>query len=104
MKKQKAKVAPSGAWGRRVDDLIAAAGWSHQQTAHRFGTSAHTVRRVRYGGRPKLKFIRRLRHLEQDHALELEAQKQGLIVSRGRLRYCWVEVPAPARTADRFVG
>jgi hypothetical protein len=79
-------------------------GWPQREWARHFGASAQTVRRVRYGGRAKLIFVRRLRQLEQEHAQELEALATGLIVSRGRMRYSWVEVPEPARPTGRFVG
>ena len=81
----------SGHWGPRVDALIRACGWSQKHLPRQFGCSAQAVRRVRYGGRPKVEFLLRLRVLESLYAPELEALAQGLIATRGRTRYQWVD-------------
>jgi hypothetical protein len=101
---RRAKRKPSGPWGRKVDDLIRAMGWPQRDWVRHFGASVQTVRRVRYGARPKLTFVRRLRQLERDYESELQCLAQGLITTQGRVRYSWVELPEPARPADRFTG
>jgi hypothetical protein len=83
-------------WGVRVDALIRACGWPQKDWRKHFGFSAQTVRRVRYGAPPKLDFVRSLRKLEEAYATELEALAGGLIVTRGRSRYCWIDIPRPA--------
>lgn len=100
-KAKRPKPKPAGLWGTRVDALIRALGWPQSEWCRHFGFSARAVRRVRYGGRPRLAFVLRVRKLEVAYAAELEALAQGLIATRGRLRYCWIELPRPpARPPD----
>lgn len=94
------KKKPAGSWGARVDALIRACGWPQSEWRKHFGCSEQAVRRVRYGGRPKVEFLRRLRNLEGAHAEELEALAEGLIVTRGRVRYCWIEPTQLTRPED----
>ncbi len=87
MKRRRSK--PAGLWGVRVDALIRALGWPQSEWRLHFGFSAGAVRRVRYGGRPRVAFVLRLRKLEATYAAELEALAQGIIQVRGRVRYDW---------------
>ena len=101
LKRRRPKATPAGLWGTRVDALIRAMGWPQTEWRGHFGCSAQAVRRVRYGGRPRVAFIHRLRKLEAAYAQELEALAQGLIATRGRKRYCWIDPPRPpTRPAD----
>ena len=98
----KRRMKPAGFWGPRVDALIRSSGWPQKEWSKHFRCSAHTVRRVRYGSRPNVEFLLVLRKLEQAYAAELEALAQGLIETRGRMRYCWIDAEASSRDLDRF--
>ena len=103
MNRRRTKPQPTGFWGPKVDGLIRACGWTGREAAEKFGCTVQTLRRHRYGrnrGMIRMKFLRRLRALETVHAPELDALAQGLIVTRGRMRYCWVDFPRPTRPAD----
>jgi hypothetical protein len=55
---------------------------------------------VRYGGHPTVRFVLRLRRLEQLFAIELEALAKGLIVARGGVRYDWRDPASFGRPAE----
>ncbi len=102
--KRRPRPKPSGRWGVRVDALIRALGWPQKEWRRNFGFSARAVRRVRYGGQPKVAFVLRVMKLERAYAQELEALAQGLIATRGRLRYCWIDLLRPPTRPQDLQG
>lgn len=92
-------------FGVRVDALIRACGWPQSKWRNHFGVGPGAVRRIRDGGCPKIRFVERLQMLESIYAGNLELFSQGLIVTQGRMRYCWFEFPKTVRPEDlREVG
>jgi hypothetical protein len=75
--------------------LLQATGWGQAELSQRFGLSAKTLRRARFGrGRPpSVEFVLKLRALENLHQAELAALERGHIVVRGRARFEFVDVP-----------
>lgn len=93
--KRRLKLNPSGIFGKRIDRLIRATGWRQSELPRHFGISAKAIRRVRYGrGRASVDMVLALQALESLHRDQLDALDRGLVVIRGRSRYCFVD-PLP---------
>lgn len=100
------KSKDSSIWAERMQRLIWATGESHSEMGKRFGVSGHTISRLLCGQKTRINvtFVRRLQNLEAQFDADLKALKEGLIMVRGRRRYCWIKPePPPVLTeAVRF--
>ena len=91
-------VATLGNYPARIRTVLLAAGWvlidGRDPPRHRWGYSAAAVYRVLNGGRPTVRFVKRLVELERMYAAEIRALADGSIlmqpVSKGRGRMMYV--------------
>jgi len=72
-------------WPSRLHDLMQANAWTQKKAANHFGSKWPTLKRVLEGGRPRMRFVRRLKELEAIHERELAAWREYQARNRASL-------------------
>ena len=98
LEKSVPEAATLGNYPARIRTVLLAANWvlidGRDPPRHRWGYSAQAVYRVLRGGRPTVRFVKRLVELERMYAAEIQALADGSIlmqpVSKGRGRVMYV--------------
>jgi hypothetical protein len=93
-----------GLWGKQIERLMQASGWTLSKTAAKFGVGTHRAKSLFKGARPKTAEVIRLRELQAEQAENLRALEAGEIKifpsRRGKLWPPWrrADTRRPART------